>query len=67
MKTDPKQNWRLNDTFALQAYIDNVSDTQTVNRFVWGGGGNLQISAAPPRSYGVKLSYSNFRGHQRGG
>ena len=60
VKVDLKLNWRFNDKFALQAYVDNASDKQTINRFVWGGGGNLQVSAAPPRTYGLKLAYSNF-------
>ncbi len=60
VKVDLKLNWRINDSFALQAYVDNASDKLTINRFVWGGGGNLQVSAAPPRTYGLKLSYSNF-------
>ncbi len=60
VKTDLKLNWRLNDLFVLQAYVDNVSDKQTINRFVWGGGNALQISAAPPRTFGLKFSYSNF-------
>jgi iron complex outermembrane recepter protein len=42
------------------AYVDNISDKQTTNRFVWGGGGNLQVSAASPRTYGLKLSYSTY-------
>ena len=60
VKTDFKLNWRLNERFGLQAYVDNLSDKQTINRFVWGGGGNLQVSAAAPRTYGLKLSYSLF-------
>jgi iron complex outermembrane receptor protein len=60
VKTDFKLNWRMNDRFALQAYVDNLSDTQTINRFVWGGGGALQVSAAAPRTFGLKLSYTNF-------
>ena len=60
VKTDFKLNWRINDTFALQAFVDNISDKQTINRFVWGGGGGLQVSAAPPRTFGLKLSYSSF-------
>ena len=60
VKGDFKLNWRINDTFALQAFVDNFTDKQTINRFVWGGGGALQVSAAPPRTFGLKLSYSNF-------
>jgi iron complex outermembrane recepter protein len=60
VKGDFKLNWRINNGLALQAYVDNISDKQTTNRFVWGGGGNLQVSAASPRTYGLKLSYSSF-------
>ena len=59
-KGDFKLNWRINDTFALQAFVDNISDKQTYNRYVWGGGGNLQVSAAAPRKFGLKFMYSNF-------
>ena len=60
VKADFKLNWRINDTLTLQGYVDNFTDKQTINRFVWGGGGTLQVSAAPPRTVGLKLSYSNF-------
>ena len=60
VKGDFKLNWKINDSLALQAYVDNFTDKQTINRFVWGGGGALQVSAAPPRSFGLKLSYSAF-------
>ncbi len=60
VKTDFKLNWRLNERFGVQAYVDNLTDKQTINRFVWGGGGNLQVSAAAPRTYGLKLNYSLF-------
>jgi iron complex outermembrane receptor protein len=60
VKTDLKLNWRINDRFALLAYVDNLSDKQTINRFVWGGGGALQVSAAAPRTFGLKLNYTNF-------
>jgi iron complex outermembrane receptor protein len=60
VKTDFKLNWRMNDRFALQAYVDNMSDKQTINRFVWGGGGALQVSAAAPRTFGLKLNYTSF-------
>ncbi len=60
VKTDVKLNWRIDDRFALQAYVDNVTDKQTINRFVWGGGGALQVSAAAPRTFGLKLNYTSF-------
>jgi iron complex outermembrane receptor protein len=60
VKTDFKLNWRVNDRLSLQAYVDNMTDEQTINRFVWGGGGALQVSAAAPRTVGIKLNYTNF-------
>ncbi len=60
VKTDLKLNWRINDRFSLLGFVDNVTNEQTLTRFVWGGGGNLQASAASPRTFGLKLSYSNF-------
>jgi len=60
VKVDLKLNWRANDKFALQAFVDNATDEQIINRFVWGGGGALQISAAPPRTFGLRLSYNMY-------
>ena len=60
VKGDLKLNWVVNDKFAVQAFIDNFTDKQTINRFVWGGGGALQVSAAASRTFGFKLAYTNF-------
>ena len=60
VKADIKLNWKFSDSIKVQAYVDNVADTQVINRFVWGGGGALQVSAAPPRTFGLKVSYSSF-------
>jgi iron complex outermembrane recepter protein len=60
LKGDFKLNWRINDTFAVQAFVDNFTDKQTYNRFVWGGGGGLQVSSAAPRKFGLKLMLSYF-------
>jgi iron complex outermembrane receptor protein len=59
-KTDIKLNWRMNEQWSLLGFVDNLGNTQTINRFVWGGGGALQVSAAPPRMMGLKLTYSKF-------
>ena len=59
-KADLKLNWRLNERMSILAFADNVTDKQTINRFVWGGGGALQVSAAPPRTLGLRLTYSTF-------
>jgi iron complex outermembrane receptor protein len=59
-KVDLRLNWRITDTLSVQATVDNATDKQTLNRFVWGGGGALQASAAAPRTFGLRLAYSNF-------
>ncbi len=59
-KADFKLNWKVNQALAVQAYVDNLTDKQTINRFVWGGGGALQASGAMPRTFGVRLSYAMF-------
>ena len=59
-KGDFKLNWKINETLALQAYVDNFTDKQTINRFVWGGGGALQVSGAMPRTFGLRASYALF-------
>ena len=60
VKYDFKLNWRINDALSLQAFVDNLTDKQTINRFVWGGGLGLQVSGAPPRTFGLKLAYAKF-------
>jgi iron complex outermembrane receptor protein len=59
-KADLKLNWKLNERMSLLAFADNLTDKQTINRFVWGGGGALQVSAAPPRTLGLRLTYSTL-------
>ncbi|MBL8514062.1 MAG: TonB-dependent receptor, partial [Betaproteobacteria bacterium] len=59
-KLDFKLNWQVNERFAVQFSVDNLGDKQTLNRFVWGGGGALQVSAAPPRTWGLRLNYKTF-------
>ncbi len=59
-KGDFKLNWKLNDALAVQAFVDNFTDKQTINRFVWGGGGALQVSGAMPRTFGLRVSYALF-------
>jgi iron complex outermembrane receptor protein len=59
-KTDLKLNWEINDRWSALAYVDNASNKQTINRFVWGGGGGMQVSAAAPRTFGLRLNYQAF-------
>jgi iron complex outermembrane recepter protein len=56
-KVDLRLNVQVNKQLAMQLYADNATDKQTATRFVWGGGGGLQASYAPPRTIGLKLSY----------
>ena len=59
-KADLKLNWEINRRMSALFYVDNATDKQTINRFVWGGGGALQLSAAPPRTWGVRFTYKTF-------
>jgi hypothetical protein len=36
--------------------VNNVTDEATATRFVWGGGGAMQASYAPPKLWGIKAS-----------
>jgi iron complex outermembrane recepter protein len=56
-KFDLRLNVQVNKQLGVQLFADNVTDKQTATRFVWGGGGGLQASYAPPRTIGLKLSY----------
>ena len=60
VKLDLKLNWKIDDRWSAQFFVDNATDKTTLNRFVWGGGGALQVSAAPPRTYGLRVSYKSF-------
>jgi iron complex outermembrane receptor protein len=55
-KIDLRLTWAYNETISIQGFVNNVTDEQTINRFVWGGGGALQASFAPPRQWGALLS-----------
>ncbi len=59
-KADLKLNWEISRVWSALFFVDNVTDKQTINRFVWGGGGALQVSAAPPRTFGLRLTYKTF-------
>ncbi len=59
-RSDFKLNWKVNDALSVLGFVDNISNKQVINRFVWGGGSTLQASVAQPRTYGVKASYSFF-------
>jgi iron complex outermembrane receptor protein len=59
VKADVKLTWDINDQFSVQLFADNVTDEDTINRFVWGGGGALQVSYAPPRTFGARVSFKN--------
>ena len=59
-KVDLKLNWEIDRRMGLQMFVDNAGDKQVINRFVWGGGGALQVSAAPPRTFGVRFTYKTF-------
>ncbi len=56
-KVDLRLTWTVNDRFEVQAFVNNVTNKVTANRFVWGGGGALQASYAPPRLWGARASF----------
>ena len=55
-KLDLRLTLAFNDDIELQAFVNNVTDKATATRFVWGGGGALQASYAPPRQWGLRGS-----------
>ncbi len=55
-KLDLRLTWDYNERFSVQWFVTNVTNKATATRFVYGGGGNLQASYAPPRLFGVRGS-----------
>lgn len=55
-KLDLRLTWEYNENFSLQGFVTNVTNKATATRFVYGGGGNLQASYAPPRLWGIRAS-----------
>ena len=55
-KLDLRLTYEYDERFSLQAFVTNVTDRATATRFVYGGGGNLQASYAPPRLFGLRGS-----------
>jgi iron complex outermembrane receptor protein len=56
VKLDLRLTWEYQKRYTLQAFVTNVTNEATATRFVYGGGGNLQASYAPPRLWGVRGS-----------
>jgi iron complex outermembrane receptor protein len=55
-KIDLRLTYAPTENVSIQAFVNNVTDEQTINRLVWGGGAALQASFAPPRQWGALLS-----------
>jgi len=55
-KLDLRLTYSYQDKYSIQAFVTNVTNKATATRFVYGGGGNLQASYAPPRIWGIRLS-----------
>jgi len=55
-KLDLRLTYAPNNNLSLQGFVTNVTDEGTATRFVYGGGGNLQASYAPPRQFGLRGS-----------
>jgi iron complex outermembrane recepter protein len=56
-KIDLRLTWALNDKVEIQGFVNNVTDKVTATRFVFGGGGTVQSSFAPPRLWGARASF----------
>jgi iron complex outermembrane recepter protein len=56
-KIDLRLTWALNDNVEIQGFVNNVTDKTTATRFVFGGGGTVQSSFAPPRLWGARASF----------
>ncbi|MBL0924623.1 MAG: TonB-dependent receptor [Sphingomonadaceae bacterium] len=56
-KLDLRLTLAFNENISIQGYVNNVTEKATATRFVWGGGGALQASYAPPRQWGVIGSF----------
>ena len=56
-KIDLRLTWALNDRVEIQGFVNNVTDKTTATRFVFGGGGTVQSSFAPPRLWGARASF----------
>lgn len=56
VKLDLRLTWEYDERFSLQAFVTNVTNRATATRFVYGGGGALQASYAPPRLWGLRGS-----------
>ncbi len=55
-KLDLRLTWDINEKFSVQGFVTNVTNKATATRFVFGGGGGLQASFAPPRLWGLRGS-----------
>jgi iron complex outermembrane receptor protein len=56
-KIDLRLTWDYNENVSIQGFVTNLTDKVTSTRFVWGGGGALQASYAPPRLWGARASF----------
>jgi iron complex outermembrane recepter protein len=52
VKFDVRLTWAITEDISIQGFVTNLFDEQTATRFVYGGGGALQASYAPPRQWG---------------
>jgi iron complex outermembrane receptor protein len=55
-KIDLRVTWDINDNLSVAGFVNNVTDEATATRFVWGGGGAMQASYAPPKLWGIKAN-----------
>jgi iron complex outermembrane recepter protein len=56
-KVDLRLTWAISDKVEIQGFVNNVTNKVTATRFVFGGGGTVQSSFAPPRLWGARASF----------
>ena len=56
-RLDLSLQWAPSEHLSVRAFVDNATDETVLNRTVYGGGGALQASYQPPRTWGVRVGF----------
>jgi iron complex outermembrane recepter protein len=58
-RVDLSVEWAPSETVSIRAFVDNATNEEVLNRTVYGGGGALQGSWQPPRTWGIRIGVKN--------
>lgn len=58
-RLDASVEWAPSDRLSVRVFVDNATDEVILNRAVYGGGGVVQGSWQPPRTWGARISVRN--------